>query len=417
MSHLLHPLFSLLASITRQELARQVAYLKEENKILRSRLPERLVATPQEKQRLLRFGRKLGQQLKELISIVTYQSFLRWAREAEAAHTTTKATPKRNPGRPRTGDDIRELVLKLARENSWGYTRILGELRKLGIESISRQTVKVILKENGIDPTSKRGAGSWDEFLSRHAQTLWQCDFLSKPMWTAKGLVDLYFLVFIHLGTRRVWLSPCTPQPNSAWVCQQGRNFLQHAEDADLPVETVMRDNDAKYSAAFDDTLKSSGAIVKRNTPMSPNLRAHVERVIQTLKFEVPDKFVVVAERHLNYIIREAIAWYNHERPHSARDHAPTRVREVARSADNDQGERSRLHDPAGWTAQGVFTAGSVTEVITRRSRVRIRRPSLVLLCELGVILGFTERRILASPPGPVVSAIPARYCDHAFST
>ena len=42
----------------------------------------------------------------------------------------------------------------------------------------------------------------------RHAQTLWQCDFLSKPMWTTKGLVDLYCLVFIHLGTRRVWLSP-----------------------------------------------------------------------------------------------------------------------------------------------------------------------------------------------------------------
>ena len=84
-----------------------------------------------------------------------------------------------------------------------------------------------------------------------------------------------------------------------------------------------MRDNDVKYSAAFDDTLKSSGAIVKRNTPMSPNLRAHVERVIQTLKFEVLDKFVVVAERHLNHITREAMTWYNHERPHSARDHLP----------------------------------------------------------------------------------------------
>ena len=63
-------------------------------------------------------------------------------------------------------------MLKLARENSWGYTRILGELRKLGITSVSRQTVKVILKENGIDPGPKRGKGSWDEFLKIHADTL-----------------------------------------------------------------------------------------------------------------------------------------------------------------------------------------------------------------------------------------------------
>ncbi len=77
MGRILHPLFALLASVTRQDLARQVANLKEENRILRARLPERLVATPQEKRRLLRFGKKLGQQLKELISIVSYQSFLR----------------------------------------------------------------------------------------------------------------------------------------------------------------------------------------------------------------------------------------------------------------------------------------------------------------------------------------------------
>lgn len=204
------------------------------------------MATDQEKRRLLRFGKKLGQQLKELISIVTYQSFQRWVREAEAAHTAKKATPKRKPGRPRTPDDIRELVLKLARENSWGYTRILGELRKLGIKSISRQTVKVILNENDIDPGPKRGKRTWDEFLKIHADTLWQCDFVSKPMWTVKGLVDLYFIVLLHLGTRRCWISPCTLSPDSAWVRQQARNFVMEAEDLNLAPQYVMRDNDTK---------------------------------------------------------------------------------------------------------------------------------------------------------------------------
>ena len=113
---------------------------------------------------LLKFGRKLGVQLRDLTSIVSYQSFVRWIREKEASHAEKKASA-RKPGRPRTPDDIRELVLKLARENDWGYTRILGELRKLGIKSVSRQTVKMILKEHGIDSGPQRGKGPWDEFL------------------------------------------------------------------------------------------------------------------------------------------------------------------------------------------------------------------------------------------------------------
>ena len=323
MGLILHPLMALLASATRQELARQVAYLKEENRILRARLPERLVATPQEKRRLVRCGRKLGQQLKELISIVSYQSFRRWVREAEEAHAAKKlATPKRKPGRPRTPDDIRELVVRLARENAWGYTRILGELRKLGIK-ISRQTVKVILKENNIDPGPNRGKGTWDEFLKIHADTLWQCDFVSKPMWTIKGLVDLYFVVFLHLGTRRCWISPCTHSPDSAWVSQQAKNFLMDAEDLELAPKYVMRDNDTKFTTPFDDVFKTSGVEIKRNTPLSPNLRAHVERFIQSLKQECLDKFVIVAERHLHHICREWQRHFNGERPHSARGHLP----------------------------------------------------------------------------------------------
>lgn len=322
MDRILHPLLSLLASVTRQELARQVAYLKEENRILRARLPRRVDITPQEKRRLLRCGRKLGVQLKELMSIVSYQSFRRWVREAEESHSGKKVSPKRKPGRPRTPDEVRELVLKLARENSWGYTRILGELRKLGI-TISRQTVKVILKENRIDPGPKRGEGTWDEFLKIHADSLWQCDFVSKPMWTVKGLVDLYFLVFLHLGTRRCWISTCTPSPDSAWVSQQARNYLMEAEDQELVPQIVMRDNDTKFTAQFDEVIKSCGAKVKRNTPVSPNLRAHVERFIQTLKVECLDKFVIVAERHLNDVCREWRWHYNRERPHEARHHLP----------------------------------------------------------------------------------------------
>ena len=59
-------------------------------------------------------------------------------------------------------------MLRFARETGWGYTRILGELKKLGIRNVSRSTVVNILKENGFDPRPKRGEATWDDFLKRH---------------------------------------------------------------------------------------------------------------------------------------------------------------------------------------------------------------------------------------------------------
>lgn len=95
------------------------------------------------------------------------------------------------------------------------------------------------------------------------------------------------------------------------------------AEDMGLAPKYVMRDNDAKFNAQFDEVLKSSGATVKRITPLSPNLRAHVERFNQTLKFECLNRFVIVADKHLDYVCRVWSRHYNKERPHSSRDYLP----------------------------------------------------------------------------------------------
>lgn len=111
--------------------------------------------------------------------------------------------------------------MKLARETGWGYTRILGELKTLGIRSVSRNTVKNILKAKGLNPGPQRGPGTWDEFLKMHADTLWQYDFFSKRVITPKGLKYLSVMAFLHVGTRRVFLTPATYHPTEAWMLQQ----------------------------------------------------------------------------------------------------------------------------------------------------------------------------------------------------
>ncbi len=137
MSNLFQTLALVLASATPRELARQIHYLKVENRILRGKLPKRIAVTPAERRRLVRFGAKLG---RALVSIVYPETLRRWIREEKSGR------PLREGGRKRKPFDVRKLVVKLARGNGWNYTPILGELKKLSVKAISRNTVKRILR-------------------------------------------------------------------------------------------------------------------------------------------------------------------------------------------------------------------------------------------------------------------------------
>jgi putative transposase len=101
-----------------------------------------------------------------------------------------------------------------------------------------------------------------------------------------------------------------------------------HAEDVCLKPTYVGRDNDTKFTASFDEVFKSADVIVKKTTPVSPNLNAHIERFVQIVKQECLDHFLIVGEKHLNHIWREFLAHYLNERSHSSRDHLPPAWRE-----------------------------------------------------------------------------------------
>ncbi len=206
MGNIYRSLLLVLVGATQKELARQVRYLTVENQLLRSRLPSRVTLTPQERNRLVRFGAKLGRAIDQLVSIVHPDTLRRWIREDRHGNERCRSLAAGDA----PPEQIRRLILKLARENGWGYTRILGELKKLRVRSVSRNTVKNILKANGLDPGPQRGPGTWDEFLKIHAVTFWQCDFFSKRVLTPKGFKELFVVVFLHVQTRRVFLTRAT---------------------------------------------------------------------------------------------------------------------------------------------------------------------------------------------------------------
>jgi putative transposase len=232
MLRLLQPLFALFTAADDAKLRQAIEYLKEENRILRARLPTQLTLTARERARLIKYGSAVGSAIRHLVTIVSYRTFCRWTAAVAGPPLAKKRVPvARKPGRPRTAEEVRQLVVRLARANGWGYTRILGELKKLGIHTISRSTVVNILREEGLDPGPKRGEGTWTDFVTRHAATLWASDFVSVRTLTAAGFVDLYLLFFLHVGSRKVIVSAPTANPDSARVAQQARDASIQMED------------------------------------------------------------------------------------------------------------------------------------------------------------------------------------------
>jgi hypothetical protein len=121
--------------------------------------------------------------------LVRPETLLRWHRGLVARRWTY---PHRRPGRPPIGREVREVILRLARENpSWGYLRIVGELRKLGI-ALSATSVRNVLARAGLPPAPQRDRQSWRVFLRAHAGSILACDFFTVE---TVSLRRLYVLV------------------------------------------------------------------------------------------------------------------------------------------------------------------------------------------------------------------------------
>lgn len=319
MTQIFHPLLALIASATNNELARYLEYLKEENKTLRARIPGQIHTKPEERERLLKYGKPIGRAIEELVTIVSPGTFYRWIREEKNG----KPKPKNSKGGQRKPKEIRELVIEIAKTTGFGYTRIIGELRKLGIKKISRQTVRNILKEEGIQPAPDRTSDTWDNFIKRHAETLWAVDFFCVKTVTTRGLRDMYVLVWLCMTSREVIASGSTEHPNSAWVTKQVDLFVDQTAAREKKPDIIMHDRDTKFTKEFTARLKERGLRTNALPKASPNLNGRCERFIETIKLECLSKFLIFGKRHLDYLVAEFVDYYNTRRSHMERDNLP----------------------------------------------------------------------------------------------
>jgi transposase InsO family protein len=211
---------------------------------------------------------------------VTPDTLMRWHRQL-VARRWTYPTPR--AGRPPIGGEIRELVLRLARENRrWGYQRIAGELRALGF-SVAATTIRKLLREAGLGPAGQRAGVSWREFIRGQAASMLACDFFTVDTVFA---TRLYVLFFIKLGSRRVHITGCTQHPSDAWVTQQARQLSWSLADRASPPRFLIHDRDAKFTGAFDEVFRSEGIEIIRTPIQAPQANAFAERFVGTVRRE-----------------------------------------------------------------------------------------------------------------------------------
>jgi putative transposase len=315
-----HAIF-MLAMLTSQYFEpRFNAYLKlliYQISMLRSRIEQfKIVPITEERTQLLKLGAELNHQVDGLMFVVKPKSYRRWLSERN------KGKVWKNVGRKRTPEAVLNLLKRMAEANeTWGFRRIVGELKKLGIR-IGETTARDALKQMDIYPDPTKGEGKknlrWKKFLAANAESILATDFFSKPVWAPWEMkYDLYYLAFIHLKTRRAFCSYGTYHPDDEWVTQQCRNARMWAEEEGINVKFLIQDRDKKFSGKkFIGFWK--GTDVKRiRTPIrAPMANAHIECWIGTLKKEVLNQIVGLNRRQINYVVHTWVKHFNTRRPH-----------------------------------------------------------------------------------------------------
>jgi putative transposase len=231
----------------------------------------------------------------------------------------------RQVGRPRIPREHIAFVRRISGDHpEWGEDKIAEEFdAKFGIHHSASTIRRYMVRRND----GPRKTQTWHTFIQNHAEEVWACDFLTQ--YTAFFAVA-YVFVILEVGSRRIVHVNVTSNPTLPWVKQQVREatawgqtprFLVHDNDGIFGQfgSTMKVERDGKtrsYRCHFDRWLHEVIGIKGLPIPYgAPNASPHVERFIQTLRYEALDHFIFLSTDHVRRVVTEYTRYYNGARP------------------------------------------------------------------------------------------------------
>jgi len=244
---------------------------------------------------------------RELLVIVRPMTVIAWQRRRFRGHWS-RLCRSGKPGRPTVAREVRDLIRWMSAANPlWGAPRIVGELRKIGIE-VAKSTVE----RYRIRPR-RPASPTWMAFLKNHGAEMVSIDFFVVP--TVRFHILYVFLILAH-DRRRVLHFNVTTSPSAKWTAQQ---IVEAFPWSDVPAY-LLRDRDSIYCSHFQRRVKNMGIEDVVIAPRSPWQNPYVERLIGSIRRECLDHVIVLNERHLRGVLKRYLAYYHGWRTHRSLD-------------------------------------------------------------------------------------------------
>ena len=210
---------------------------------------------------------------RDHLHLVRPKTVVDWHRRRFSRYWRRKSRRMR-PGRPSVPVEIRQLIRRMARANSfWGAPRIHGELLKLGIE-ISESTVAMYIPRRFQPPSQ-----TWRAFLDNHVRDFVAIDFFTVPTATFRVL---FVLVVLAHDRRKVVHFNVTEHPTAKWTGQQ----IAEAFPTDTAPRFLLRDRDGIYGHDFVRRVDSMGIEQVLIAPRSPWQKGYASHCTSFISFD-----------------------------------------------------------------------------------------------------------------------------------